>query len=47
MISCYILSRRFFLKLEGLSDARVASTTKKEYGLHAVNLSQYLMNDYM
>ena len=31
MISFYILSKRFFLKLEGLSDARVASITKKRY----------------
>ena len=28
-ISFYILSKRFFLKREGLSDARVASITKK------------------
>ena len=32
MISFYILYKRFFLKREGLSDARVASITKKEYG---------------
>ena len=32
MISFYILSTRFFLKREGLIDARVASITKKEYG---------------
>ena len=32
MISFYILSKRFLLKLEGLSDARLASITKKEYG---------------
>ena len=31
IISFYIFSTRFFLKLEGLSDARVASITKKEY----------------
>ena len=29
MTSFYILSERFFLKREGLSDARVASITKK------------------
>ena len=29
MISYYILSKRFFLNREGLSDARVASDTKK------------------
>ena len=32
MISFYILSKRFFLKREGLSDARLASITTKEYG---------------
>ena len=32
MISFYILSKRFSLKREGLSDARVATITKKEYG---------------
>ena len=32
MISFYILSERFFLKHKGLSDARVAPVTKKEYG---------------
>ena len=32
MISFYILSIWFFLKRKGLSDARVASITKKEYG---------------
>ena len=32
MISFYILSNRFFLKREGLSDVRVASITKEEYG---------------
>ena len=31
MISFYILSKRFFLKWKGLSDARVVSITKKEY----------------
>ena len=33
MISFYILSKRFFLKREELSDARVVSITKKEHGL--------------
>ena len=33
MVSFYILSKRFFLKRKGKSDAKVASTTKKEYGL--------------
>ena len=32
MISFCIHSIRFFLKGKGLSDAIVASTTKKEYG---------------
>ena len=32
MISFYILSKILFLKYEGLSDVRVASITKKEYG---------------
>ena len=32
MISFYILSKRFFLKRKGLSDAIVAKITTKEYG---------------
>ena len=32
IISFYILSKRFFLKYKGLSDVRVASIAKKEYG---------------
>ena len=32
LISFYILSKRFFLKREELSDARVVSLTRKEYG---------------
>ena len=32
MISFYILSKRFFLKREELSDARVVSITEKEHG---------------
>ena len=32
MINFYILHTRFFLKLKGLSDGRVTSITKKEYG---------------
>ena len=35
VISFYILSQRFFLKREGLSDTKVASITKKEYGFAA------------
>ena len=34
--------KRFFLNLKGLSDASVASLTKKEYGL-AINFLQILM----
>ena len=30
--SFHILSKRFYLKREGLPDGRVASITKKEYG---------------
>ena len=36
MISFYILSERFLLKRKGLSDARVASITKKEYGFGVI-----------
>ena len=32
IISFYVLSKRFFLKCKRLSDAGVASMTKKEYG---------------
>ena len=32
MISFYILSKRLFLKHKELSDKRLVSTTKKEYG---------------
>ena len=32
IISFHILFKRFFLKREGLSDATVASITKREYG---------------
>ena len=32
IITFYTLSKILFLKREGLSDARVASITKKEYG---------------
>ena len=35
MISFYILSKRFHLKRKGLSDARIISITKKEYGVKA------------
>ena len=33
MISFYILSKRFFLKLKGLSDVTIVSITNKEYGI--------------
>ena len=36
MIPFYILSTRFFLKHKGLSDARVASIIKKEYGFAVI-----------
>ena len=32
MISFYIICKRFFLNCKGLSDARVVSITKIEYG---------------
>ena len=32
LVNFYIISERFLLKREELSDARVVSTTKKEYG---------------
>ena len=32
MIDFYILSKRFFLKREGLSAARIVSVIKTEYG---------------
>ena len=38
MISFYVLSKRLFLKRKGLSDIRVVSVTKKEYGF-AVHFS--------
>ena len=31
MISFYILSNRFFLKREGLSDPKIVSISKKEF----------------
>ena len=31
MITFYIISKRLFPKCKGLSDARLASVTKKEY----------------
>ena len=42
MINFYILSERFFLKREGLSDARVVSITKKEYGFSVQSLQRFI-----
>ena len=37
MISFYVLSKRFFLKCRGLSDARVVPITKKnDFALHFI-----------
>ena len=35
MISFYVLSKRFFLKHEGLSDGRLATVTKWKYDFAA------------
>ena len=37
MIRFNILSERFFLKRKGLSDARVISITKNEYGFDKIS----------
>ena len=42
IISFYVLSKRIFLKSEGLSDARVASITKKEYGFAVHFLKRFM-----
>ena len=42
MISFYILSKRFFLKRERLSDARLASITEKEYGFAIHFLQRFI-----
>ena len=42
MISFYVLSERFFLKRKGLSDATVASITKKEYGFAVHFLERFI-----
>ena len=44
MISFYIFSKRFFLKCKGLSDARVASITKKDYGFPVKILKVFKVN---
>ena len=41
MISFYILPKRSFVKREGLSDERLASLTKKEYGCTAYFLYRF------
>ena len=53
-ISFYFLSKRFFLKRELFSDARITSITQKEYGFveHFLikfikSLKSKLMNDLM
>ena len=49
MISFYILSKIFFLKRKELSEARVASITKNEYGfaVHFYTDSQSLESQYL
>ena len=42
MISSYILSKRFFLKREEISDARVVSVTKNEYGFAVYFLYRFV-----
>ena len=42
MINFYILSKEFFLKCKELSDARVASITKKEYGFSVDFLQKFI-----
>ena len=43
MISFYIISKRFFLKRKGLSDARVLSLNKKEYGFAVHLLERFIL----
>ena len=43
IVIIYILSKRFFLKRKELSDARVFSINKKEYG-YAVDFSERFRN---
>ena len=42
MINFYIRSKRFFLKREGLPDARVASIAKQEYGFAVHFLQRFI-----
>ena len=42
MISFYILSKRFFLKRKEISDARVVSVTKNEYGFAVYFLYRFV-----
>ena len=43
MISFYIISKRFFLKRKGLSDAKVLSLNKKEYGFAVHLLERFIL----
>ena len=42
MISFYTLCKRFFMKREGLSDAGVASITKKDNGFAVHFLKRFI-----
>ena len=42
MINFYILSKRFFLKRQGVSDGRIVSITKKEYGFSEQKIHKVL-----
>ena len=43
MINFYILSKRFFLRCKGLSDARVKLIIKKEYGFAVHFLRRFII----
>ena len=45
MVSFYILSKRFFLKREVLSDARAASITKKRKSFSFLVINATLVSD--
>ena len=42
MISFHILAKRLFVKRKGLSDARVASIIKKEFGFAVHFLKRFI-----
>ena len=42
MISFYILSKRFFPKCKKLSDGKITSLTKKEYGFAVHVLQRFI-----